>query len=76
MTINVSEDVAGRFRKAVAAVMGKGKGKLGKAVAEALDSWSSKAEQDPVAEAIKLLEKGVDMGGLKYKHRFELYDRV
>lgn len=77
ITTTVDDAVETKFRKAVKEKLGTGKGKLGKAVTEAMKSWAESAEQQKVREeAIKQLEKGFNWGGkILYKHRSELYDR-
>lgn len=76
MTVSVDVHVEERFRKVAKAVHGKKKGYLGKALTEAMDRWTKDKEQsDSVAAALRLLDQGVDLGGLKYKHRDELHER-
>ncbi|MBW2966958.1 hypothetical protein KY362_00570 [Candidatus Woesearchaeota archaeon] len=76
MTINVDDETAKRFREAVADTYGAGKGKLGKAVGEALDKWSEERRIASVRKrALAMLEKGIDFGGAKF-NRKEFYDEV
>lgn len=61
ITVNVDEKVAKKFRQRVAAVYGKKKGALGKAVSEALEEWNTK--RTDMETCLQLLEKGMDLGG-------------
>lgn len=73
MTISVDNKTEQEFRRKATALYGDRKGALGKAVAEAMQNWArSKPE---VETCLNLLEKGVDMGGVTYNKREELYDR-
>lgn len=52
------------------------KGYLGNAVTSAMQKWIDEATQKQISEReIKLLEKGFDMGELKFKSREELHER-
>lgn len=73
ITINVNNIIEQYFRKRVYQLYGKKKGMLGKALTEAMQEWSRK--KDSFDKCMYLLEKGADMGKLKYKEREELYDR-
>ncbi len=76
ITVNVRADVEEKFRKIARATMGKKKGHLGKALTEAMEEWSKeKEEKDTVAATLKFLREGIDMRGIKYKHRDELHER-
>lgn len=73
ITVSVRDDVEKKFRRAAAAIYGKGKGSLGKAITEALEEWSDK--KTDVERALKLLEQGFEMGRITYKKRAELHER-
>ena len=75
MTINVQDETIARFRTAVQAELGTGKGKLGKAVEDALRKWVEEREQQKIAQRqLALMERG--FSGKKWKfNREELYDR-
>ncbi len=76
LTVSVDLNVEKRFRKVAKALHGKKKGYLGRALTEAMDQWTKdKEHSDSVAAALQLLDEGVDLGGLKYKHRDELHER-
>ena len=73
ITANINDNVEEIFRKRVYQIYGKGKGTLGKALAEAMLEWSRKKEYFDIC--MKYLNEGTNMGKLKYKKREELYDR-
>lgn len=76
ITVNVDDKAESRFRKTVKEAVGTGKGKLGKAITEAINKWVDEKRQKEIAERqIKLMEKGFDLGGVTYKHRSELHER-
>ncbi len=75
ITINVKNETEKKFRKIAGARYGKRKGALGEAVTEALDLWTRTNSKKSVIKAMELLEKGIDMGKLKYKSRDELHER-
>ena len=77
ITVTVDDAVEIKFRKAVKDRLGIGKGKIGKAITEAMDRWAELDEQQKIREAaISRLEKGYHLGGkILYKHRSELYGR-
>jgi len=73
ITINISEKVEQEFRKKAYQTYGRKKGVLGKAITEAILEWSKKKEY--LEECMNLLDKGIDMGKIKYTKREELHDR-
>ncbi len=76
ITINIDKRTKEIFRETVSKEYGMGKGKLGKAVNEALIKWVEEKRQREIAERqLALMKKGFNMGKIKYKHRDELYDR-
>jgi predicted transcriptional regulator len=76
ITVSVDSDVERKFRRTAKAIHGKKKGYLGKALTDAMESWTKEREQrDTVAATLRLLDEGIDLGGLKYKSRDELHDR-
>lgn len=76
MTVSVDASVEKRFRKVAIATHGKKKGYLGRAITEAMDEWTKdKEHSDSVAAALRLLDQGFDLGGIKYKGRDELHER-
>ena len=76
ITVSVNADVEQRFRRTAKAIHGKKKGYLGKALTDAMEKWTKDREQtDTVAAALSLLDQGIDMGGVRYKHRDELHER-
>lgn len=76
ITVNVKDDTEEEFRNTVKDEKGTGKGKLGKAIDEALRKWVEEKKQKAIArKLIELSEKGFNMGKIKIKSRAELYDR-
>jgi len=75
ITINVDDGTEKIFRHTVEKELGKGKGKLGSAVAEALDLWVNKQKEEQImGRELALLEKGFMLG--KYTiDRDDLYER-
>ena len=67
VTISVNAVVEEKFRRVAKAVHGMKKGYLGKALTEAMDEWTKdKEKSDAVAAVLRLLDQGVDLGGIKY----------
>ena len=76
ITVNVNAQVEQKFRRTAKAVHGKKKGYLGKALTDAMERWTKeKEETDTVAATLSLLDEGLPLGGVKYKHRDELHER-
>lgn len=76
ITVNVNAEVEQKFRRTAKAVHGKKKGYLGKALTEAMEKWTEeKQESDAAAATLSLLDHGIDLGGVKYRHRDELHER-
>ena len=72
ITINISDQTEERFRATVKERLGEGKGKLGKAVAEAINKWTEDDEQRKLREeALAMLKKGLYMLPKNYKFRRE-----
>lgn len=41
-----------------------------------MEKWTEeKQETNSIAATLDLLERGIDLGGVKYKHRDELHER-
>lgn len=76
ITVSVEARVEKRFRRAASARRGKKKGYLGRALTEAMERWAEEAERsDDVARTLKLLDEGLDLGGLRYERRQDLHER-
>ena len=76
ITVSVDADVEQKFRRTARAIHGKKKGYLGKALTDAMENWTRERElRDTVAATLRMLDEGLDLGGLKYKNRDELHDR-
>jgi len=74
ITVSVNAVIEQKFRRTAKAVHGSKKGYLGKALTDAMEKWTKEREQtDTVAAALSLLDSGIDLGGVKYKHRDELH---
>ena len=72
VTISISDETEQKFRQAVKHKLGEGKGKLGKAVEEALQKWFEEDEQIKLRqEALALLKKGLYKVGKNYTFRRE-----
>ena len=75
ITVNVKDDVEERFRETVKEEFGVGKGKLGRAFAEAMLAWLKEKEQKEIAErAIKRMDKGLYRLGKWKFNRDEIYE--
>jgi len=74
ITVNIRDEVENRFRNLAGVVYGKRKGHLGKAIDEALLYWMKKKGKRADAKALALLEKGFEMGSLRFD-RGELHER-
>jgi hypothetical protein len=76
ITVSVDAKIEEKFRRTAKAVHGKKKGYLGKALTDAMERWTEEKEQkDSVAATIRLLDEGINLGGVSYKHRGELHER-
>ncbi len=75
ITISIEDETESRFRETVKQVAGEGKGKLGKAVEEALASYVAQRNQEIIAKKAEQALKGFALGKLKIKDRDELYER-
>ena len=76
ITISISDETEQRFRQTVKARLGTGKGKLGKAVDEAISKWAEEKKTDEyVKEAMAMMKKGLYKVGKNYTFkREEAYD--
>ncbi len=75
ITINIDEKTEQVFRKAAKTKYGRKKGYLGKAIAEAMNTWAEHAKGDVNSHALLLLEKGLRLGGIKNKNRSDWHAR-
>ena len=76
ITISIDDDIERRFRAVARKKMGEGKGYLGKATTEALETWLVKQDQEVIAkDALSLLKTGYNLGTRRYPGRKDLYDR-
>ncbi len=75
MTITIDNETENAFRSAVEKELGKGKGRLGAAITEALDLWLKKARQEQIVKRqLAFLERGFLFGKYPFK-REELHER-
>ena len=76
ITVNVDDDIEGRFREVAGMAYHKKKGYLGKAITEAMKYWIYEKRQKEISERqLKLIERGFNFGGKLYKSRDDLYER-
>jgi len=76
ITININKETKDIFKETVSREYGLGKGKLGKAVNEALMKWVEEKRQKEIADEMRaMMKKGFNMGKIKYKNRDELHER-
>lgn len=76
ITVNVDDKTETRFRKTVKEVIGTGKGRLGKAITEAMNEWVKLKSFDEISKRqLAILKKGFDLGGSTTKNRAELHER-
>jgi len=60
ITLNVNNEINNEFRDAVKSKFGEGKGKLGKAIEEAIKKWIFEQKQKEITERqIKIMKVGV-----------------
>ena len=53
-----------------------GRRRIWEALTDAMENWTiDKRKMDTVAATLNLLDEGISLGGIKYKHREELYER-
>lgn len=72
VTINLSDEIEARFRAEVKERFGEGKGKLGKAVEDALNKWANESEEAKLRQrAIQMLKKGLYKVGKDYTFKRE-----
>ncbi len=72
ITISISDEAESRFREAVKLKLGTGKGKIGRAVEEAIIKWAEEDETKKLVDyAIKKMEKGLYKVGKDYTFKRE-----
>lgn len=76
ITVSVDAEVEKRFRRTAKSIHGKKKGYLGRAMTEAMVTWTKERERtDNVVATLRLLEEGLDIGLERYRTRDELHER-
>jgi len=74
ITISIDDNVEEKLRKIARARFNTGKGHLSMAITEAINEWTLKDNEDSIAKALELLEKGIKMKKVKFT-REELHER-
>ncbi len=76
ITVNLADNIEQEFRTVAVETFGKGKGHLGKALAEALQNWVYERKQEKIAkEALDMMDRGFACGKPTYHQRSELHER-
>ena len=75
VTISVNDEVEEKLRKLAMARFSKRKGYLSMAISEALKEWADKERNKKISDGLKLLEEGIEMGGIVNKKRGEWHKR-
>ena len=82
LRLEIDKELERKFREWSMRKFGYSKGSLKKAsefaIAKAISEDTKKQERetkDTITKALKLLHEGINIGGLKYKHRDELHER-
>jgi len=75
ITINITKEVNNEFRDVVKTKFGEGKGKIGKAIEEAIKIWIFKEKQREIIQRqMKMMKNGIwDKDNFKF-NREELYE--
>ena len=75
ITLNVNNEINDEFRQLVKLKLGEGKGKLGKAIGEAMRKWIYEQKQKEIIERqLKIMRKGI-WSQKDYKfNREEIYE--
>ncbi len=74
ITINVDEELVRKLREMLAREKVR-KGFLGMIISEAIKEWTERKEKDSISKSLKLLRKGINMGGIISKKREDLHKR-
>jgi glutaminase len=75
ITVNVEEETEHEFREEAGRKFGRRKGYLGKAVTEAMRTWTRQNSADLETQALLLLEKGINAKRKWKFNRDELHER-
>ncbi len=76
ITVSLKDGIEQEFRAVAAETFGRGRGHLGKAIAEAMQNWVYERKQDKIArEALDMMDHGFTCGKIAYTHRSELHER-
>jgi Arc/MetJ-type ribon-helix-helix transcriptional regulator len=72
VTVSIDDEVEEKLREKISG----DKGSLGNAISEAVAKWIREDEEEEARKrGLEMMEKGFDMGEIKYEHRRELHDR-
>jgi len=76
ITLNVNNEINDEFRSVVKLKFGEGKGKLGKAIEEAIKKWIFEQKQKEITERqIKIMKEGIwSQKGYKF-NREDIYEK-
>ncbi len=76
ITVNLNDSIEQEFRAVASETFGKGKGHLGRALAEALQNWVCEHKQERIARTGKdIMRHGNVFGKRLYEHREDLHER-
>jgi len=76
ITVNLDDGIEKEFRTVAVETFGKGKGHLGKALAEALQNWVYERKQERTARTGKeIMRHGNAFGKRLYEQRADLHER-
>jgi hypothetical protein len=75
ITLNVTNEVNEEFRRMVKTKLGEGKGKLGRAMEEAIKIWISEQKQKDISERqLKMMKNGIWSAKNFNFNRDEIYE--
>ncbi len=82
LRVEIGKDLERKFRELAMKKYGYSKGAIKKATETALKKWAEEVraereekKEDINAHALKLLQKGFNLGGIAYRKRAELHER-
>lgn len=75
ITISLNDEVEKKLRALARLRFSKAKGHLSKAITEALKEWAEKSREEELEDALEMLEKGFNMGGMITKKREDWHKR-
>ncbi len=76
ITISLKDETEKELRRLAMIKYQMKKGAMAKIITEALEEWTKQKEDEKIIKkSLSLLEKGFNMGKIKYKERAELHER-